>query len=86
MLTIKGRLKGGVVYPTEAVPAYDEEEVLITFLNEQVRPSSPRPAVQETDYGALTKLLEDCQMDTGVEDLAHQHDHYLHGTPKRVDP
>ena len=85
MLTIKGRLKDGVVYPTELVAAYDEEEVLITFLNEQVRPALPRPAVQETDYEALTKLLEDCQMDTGIEDLAHQHDHYLHGTPKRAD-
>ena len=86
MLTIKGRLKDGVVYPTEPVAAYDEEEVLITFLNEQVRPAASRPAVQETDYDALTKLLEDCQMDAGIEDLAHQHDHYLHGTPKRVDP
>lgn len=86
MLTIKGRLKGGVIYPTEPVADYDEEEVLITFLNEQVRPASPRPAVQETDYDALTKLLDDCQMDTGIEDLAHQHDHYLYGTPKRVEP
>ena len=85
MLTIKGRLKDGVIYPTEPI-AGDEEEVLITFLNEQVRPAPPRPAVQETDYDALTKLLEDCQMDTGIEDLAHQHDHYLHGTPKQVDP
>jgi hypothetical protein len=22
-------------------------------------------------------------LNTGIEDLAHQHDHYIHGTPKR---
>ena len=78
MLTIKGHVKDGVVYPSEPVAAYDQEEVLITFLNEQIPVAYTRD-VQET------KLLEDCQMDTGIEDLAHQHDHYLHGTPKRVD-
>jgi hypothetical protein len=85
MLTIKGRLKDGVVYPSEPVAGYDQEEVLITFLNEQI-PLTDARDVQETDYDSLTKLLEECQMDTGIEDLAHQHDHYLHGTPKRVDP
>ena len=39
----------------------------------------------ETGWEALTALLEKCQMDTGITDLAHQHDHYLHGTPKRED-
>lgn len=81
MLTIKGRFKGGVVHPAEPVAALDQEEVLITFLNE--RPVAPAGRVQETDYDALTQLLADSQMDTGIEDLAHQHDHYIHGTPKR---
>ncbi len=52
-----------------------------TFLNE--RPAAPAKSVQETDYEALTQLLADSQMDTGIEDLAHQHDHYIHGTLKR---
>lgn len=81
MLTIKGRFEGGVVHPAEPVAALDQEEVLITFLNE--RPAAPAGRVQETDYEALTQLLADSQMDTGIEDLAHQHDHYIHGTPKR---
>ena len=37
----------------------------------------------ETGWEALTKLIEECQVDTGVSDLAHQHGHYLSGTPKR---
>ncbi len=85
MLTIKGRIKDGIVYPAEPVEGYDEEEVLITFLNERVQlPTFGN--IQETDYDALTKLINDCQMDTGIEDLAHQHDHYLYGTPKRTEP
>lgn len=40
-------------------------------------------SIQETNYDALTKLLRENQMDTGIPDLAHQHDHYLYGTPKR---
>jgi len=41
--------------------------------------------VAEIDAGwdSLTALIDRCQMDTGITDLAHQHDHYLHGTPKR---
>lgn len=32
--------------------------------------------------GVLDDLLE-FSVDTGIEDLAEQHDHYLYGTPKR---
>ena len=39
----------------------------------------------ETGWDALTALIEACQIDTGIEDLAHQHDHYRLGTPKRED-
>lgn len=34
---------------------------------------------------SLLDLINACQMDTGIEDLAHEHDHYIHGTPKRND-
>jgi len=27
--------------------------------------------------------VEDCVINTGIEDLAHQHDHYLYGMPKK---
>jgi hypothetical protein len=27
-------------------------------------------------------LIEECTVDTGIPDLAHQHDHYLYGKPK----
>jgi hypothetical protein len=27
-------------------------------------------------------IIQDCQIDTGISDLAYQHHHYIHGTPK----
>ncbi len=38
-------------------------------------------AIDEED--TLGKLIDACQIDTGIPDLAAQHDHYLRGTPKR---
>ena len=38
-------------------------------------------AVDEDD--TLGKLIDACQIDTGIADFAQQHDHYLHGTPKK---
>jgi hypothetical protein len=31
------------------------------------------------------QILEECQVSTGIKDLSEQHDHYIHGTPKRED-
>ncbi len=33
----------------------------------------------------LAEWIKQFAMDTGIEDLAHEHDHYIHGTPKRND-
>ncbi len=81
MLTIKGHYKDGVVYPAEAPEIREEQDVMIIF------PSNEKTLaeVRETDYDALTKLIEECQMETGISDLAYQHDHYLYGTPKRPE-
>jgi hypothetical protein len=40
-------------------------------------------AIDETGWEALQQLVRVCEVDTGISDLAHQHDHYLYGTPKR---
>jgi hypothetical protein len=31
----------------------------------------------------LGDLLEQCKVQTGISDLAEQHDHYIHGTAKK---
>ncbi len=33
----------------------------------------------------LLEVIEENQIDADITDLAHQHDHYLYGTPKRED-
>ena len=40
-------------------------------------------AIDETGWEALQQLVRACEVNTGISDLAHQHDHYLYGTPKR---
>ncbi len=37
----------------------------------------------KNNHDDLGELLERCQVNTGIKDLAYQHDHYLYGTPKR---
>ena len=81
MLTIKGRVENGIIQPAEEIKKYEGEEVTFMFDRE----SDKSPTVLESGWNALTKLIDDCQVDTGIPDLAHQHDHYLYGTPKRED-
>jgi len=35
-----------------------------------------------TEVDELGDLLAKCQVSTGIPDLAEQHHHYIHGTPK----
>jgi len=42
-----------------------------------------KAAEVDAGWDSLTALIDRCQIDTGIADLAHQHDHYIHGTPKR---
>jgi len=46
---------------------------------------SKRPADSKADqsWSDLLTFIEEAAIDTGIEDLASQHDHYIHGTPKR---
>ena len=37
----------------------------------------------DKQWDSLNSLIKDCQIKTGISDLAHQHDHYQHHTPKR---
>ncbi|MDQ3813996.1 MAG: hypothetical protein M3347_08595 [Armatimonadota bacterium] len=37
------------------------------------------------DWEQLRQLIRECAVHTGIGDLAHQHDHYLYGTPKRTE-
>jgi len=78
MISVRGRIKNGMALPLEPVKPSDEgRRVIITFVDEEVRQEPPKGTV------SLKTLVDEFQVDTGIEDLAAQHDHYLYGTPKK---
>lgn len=79
MVSVKGTFNNGVVRPVEAIEAQEGQQVIITLVEQE----NPSEDLEGSDWEELNQILADCQVDTGIEDLAHQHDHYIHGTPKR---
>ena len=55
------------------VPENADVTVKATSANGRTKPKS------------ILQIARENAMDTGIEDLAHQHDHYLRGTPKKAE-
>jgi predicted DNA-binding antitoxin AbrB/MazE fold protein len=85
MLSVEGTFHNGVVYPKEPIEGREGQSVIIMLVesNNDNSPLNNDSGWDDTDWDEFESLLERCATDTGVEDLAHQHDHYIHGTPKR---
>lgn len=81
MLSIKGKFQNGMARPLEPVEGRDGQTVIITFL-EEPNARSEVPG-EDSAWNVLLKLAEQCAVETGISDLAHQHDHYLYGKPKK---
>ena len=81
MLSVKGLFKNGVARPVEPLEGRDGQPIIITFLKEEA--AEPLPGQENSAWDTLMSLVDDCAVETGVTDLAHQHDHYLYGKPKR---
>lgn len=79
MLSVKGTFQNGAARPVEPIVGHDGQWVIITFLSEDV---SPIPKVEDEGWDMLAQLLAECAVETGIVDLAHQHDPYLYGKPK----
>lgn len=80
MISIKGKFQNGVAQPNQPVAGHDGESVIITFLDENNPTNSP---TDDSGWKALAQLVENCAVETGISDLAQQHDHYLYGKPKQ---
>jgi hypothetical protein len=76
MLSVRGVFQNGVVRLIEPVEASDGQSVIITFLDEDIT-DSWLPA-DESAWDDLTQLVDECAVETGITDLAHQHNHYLY--------
>ena len=79
MLSVKGKFQNGAAQPTEPLEGHEGETVIITFLAQEPPTLSPK---ERSGWQALSQLVENCAVETGVSDLAQQHDHYLYGKPK----
>ena len=77
MLSIKGKFQDGVVKLDEPVEAREGQSVIITFLEDD------SDSIPNSAWDDLAQLAKTCQVKTGMGDLAHQHDHYIYGTPKQ---
>ena len=77
MQSIKGVFKDGVVHPSEPISYPEAPPVIITFLD--VPTNYQTVKVSEEKYQAgwdkLCSVIENCQMETGIADLADQHDY-----------
>jgi hypothetical protein len=82
MLSVKGTFQNGVAHPSEPVAEHEGHPVIITFLEEGA--ASVSPVAGEEVWDTFSRLVEDCGVETGVADFAHQHDHYLYGKPKKA--
>ena len=69
-------------FPAACDASASGQAVIITFLGEDHL--STQPTKIETGWDALQQLVEDCGVETGINDLAHQHGHDLYGTPKQA--
>lgn len=81
MISVKGKIKNGVALPLEPVRETDEgRNVIITFLDDELKTT-----IAKTRNGAksLEALIAECEVATGIPDLASQHDHYLYGKQKK---
>jgi hypothetical protein len=79
MQTVRGFFESGVAKLSEPISGHEGQPVLITFLE-------TKPAAEQADaaaWASLENMIQECACETGITDLAHQHDHYLHGNPHK---
>ena len=74
---LKAIYEKGVLKLTEPLSIPDGAHVDVTVTLEEQDNGKHPPDTEDPSWDALTKLLAECGIDTGVSDLAQQHDHYL---------
>jgi hypothetical protein len=80
MIALKGHYDGKVIVPDEPVDLPTGEPLIITLKLIRKPKKSKRKSVLEW-------MEENAVADDGFPpDLAHEHDHYLYGTPKKGKP
>jgi predicted DNA-binding antitoxin AbrB/MazE fold protein len=82
---LKAIYEQGVLRLKEPLSLPDGTQVDVTVIAPEEHDGEPSQVMNDRSWDTLTQLLADCEIDTGVPDLASQHDHYLYGSPKRLN-
>ena len=75
--TLHAVFDGKVFRPREPLDLAPDRDYVLTVESEE----ATEPA--ERDPENLVEFIASLAVHTGIPDLAHEHDHYLYGTPKR---
>lgn len=81
-ITVKGKIHNGQVLALEPIhESLEGKEVQITLCTESKEANGNG---WENGLSDILKFVTENSVDTGLPDMAHQHDHYLYGSPKHV--
>ncbi len=66
----------------QVLPEKEQEKIALLIMEEleKQKNNSPEDLVILDEWDLI---IQECQIDIGVSDLAYQHDHYLYGTAKK---
>ena len=81
---LKAIYEKGVLRLHEPLPIPEGAEVEVSVSVSDTQNGTHSQKTQAQSWDALTQLLDECAIDTGVSDFAQQHDHYLYGLTKNI--
>ncbi len=76
---LKAIYEQGVLRLKEPLSLPDGTQVEVTVTSQHEDSREPSQVMDGRSWDTLTQFLADCEIDTGVPDLAREHDHYLYG-------
>lgn len=82
--TLKAIYEQGALRLEKSLSLPDGTPVEVTVISHDEAKGEGSQQMEDRSWDTLTQLLAECAIDTGVSDLAHQHDCYLYGIPKRL--
>ena len=89
LVSIQGIFRNGVAKPAQPISGREGQRVIITFLDAGPAASASDGAKLDSENASYAekddwdKMIDCYSIDTGIPDFAEQHDHYIHGTPKK---
>jgi predicted DNA-binding antitoxin AbrB/MazE fold protein len=79
---LKAIYENGVLRLKEPLPLPEGTQVNVTVTSPDEE-TEVSEGMKDKSWETLTQLIAECAIDTGISDLAEQHDHYLYGIQKK---